>query len=257
MTDHLNDDARERIREATQRMRLKHGLPEEPAQILAPAQTPPERPPVKIVAHREPGPIEVPTIQRPWPVTSGPATFEEISPPLRQAMKEAFAAQRWPILIYGPPGTGKTCAAAVAYRGCRQSAVWFECGELLSDVAACRSSPEGIIPKASHNGRSVEISEFSIKRKIGDAGLVVLNDIGLRSPSPAAYEILLGIIDMRLRRPLIVTSNLDPDQLEQVFDARIVSRLARGSVIQVVGPDRRAVGASFVRVKGAALAPTD
>jgi hypothetical protein len=194
---------------------------------------------------KQPPPIE---LERPWPVASGPAHVDQISPSLRAALKEAITAQRWPILMFGPPGTGKTCAAACVYRIWRWCAVWHECSELLADVMACRASGSGSIWQSGRVS-PYEETEVSIKRKFAEASLCVLNDLGLREPTEAQYEVLVSLFDSRLAKPLIITSNLGPAELEEIFDARLVSRIARGTVINVTGPDRRAVGAKFVRVE--------
>ena len=63
--------------------------------------------------------------------------------------------------------------------------------------------------------------------------LLVIDDIGTRLPSDWAYEVLYGIINFRYenKKPTIYTSNLSLEQLEEVFDSRLASRIARSCVI--------------------------
>jgi len=184
--------------------------------------------------------IEVPALAsgaRPWPVTAGPSDPYKVAPSLRKAINEAVAASRWPIYLFGPAGVGKTCAAACVWRSWPRWPLWYETSEIINRIVRCRTSDDS------------DDSERGLTNKIRDTPLIVLNDFGIRAPTEAAFEILIRIIDLRLGKPLIVTSNLEPEQLAKVFDDRVASRLLRGSVVHCVGDDRRSAGAKFVRVK--------
>lgn len=71
------------------------------------------------------------------------------------------------------------------------------------------------------------------------ADLVVIDDIGLKEVTDSTYELLYDILEFRGSRPTIFTSNKSPSELNQIYDARIMSRLGRGRFINVVGPDQR------------------
>jgi DNA replication protein DnaC len=199
---------------------------------------------------------------RPWPASAGPSDWEKVAAPFRESLQAAITERRWPIYIFGDVGIGKTCAAACVYHNWRQSALWFECGRILADIIECRMSPDHLItrvyrsPGADEDGRTWQEGEGAIMRKIADTSLVVFNDVGLRKPSEAAFEIFLTMLDLRLGKPTIYTSNLEPERLDQLFDDRVASRLLRGSVIHVVGDDRRSVNSRFVRVKAVLPAPS-
>lgn len=81
--------------------------------------------------------------------------------------------------------------------------------------------------------------ERNIREKIADASLVVFDDVGLRDPSPAAYEAFYLMVESRKDKPTIYTSNLDASQLCATFDDRIASRLLCGTRIRMRGDDRR------------------
>ncbi len=75
---------------------------------------------------------------------------------------------------------------------------------------------------------------------IAKPSLVVLDEIGTRGMvSDAHYEALLTVLDMRENKPFIAISNLDHAALTKVYDARIVSRLSAGTIMEVTGKDRR------------------
>lgn len=81
--------------------------------------------------------------------------------------------------------------------------------------------------------------ERNIRDKIAEASLVVFDDVGLRDPSPAAYEVFYLMIESRHGKPTIYTSNLDAAQLRATYDDRIASRLLCGTRIRMRGDDRR------------------
>ena len=133
--------------------------------------------------------------------------------------------------------------------------LWYETGRIISDVLQCRTSNTQTItrsiydPGSDEHGTTWQESEQGIFRKMTDTSLVIFNDVGLRRPSEAAYEVFLQMLDVRVAKPTFFTSNLDPDQIRELFDDRIASRLLRGSVINAVGDDRRSEEAKFVRVR--------
>lgn len=76
---------------------------------------------------------------------------------------------------------------------------------------------------------------------ISGYSLVVLDEIGARAPSDHAYETLQAALDTRASRPSIYISNLPISEIAAVYDDRIASRLAAGSIYQTESTDRRIV----------------
>lgn len=97
------------------------------------------------------------------------------------------------------------------------------------------------------NGAMREVGEADLWRtRVESAHLLIIDDLGLRRPTEAQYEVVYEIIDRRGRRPLALSANLSPDQLRDLYDDRVVSRLMRGTVIELDLPDRRiAEGRSY------------
>jgi hypothetical protein len=257
----LSDSDRTKLLEATRIHKSRAGAGEPPpAAIAAVAKSIdnlPEPAPRKFPPRIEdPKPVAMPL--RPLPASAASAEIEKISPAFRATLSTAISECKTPIYIFGDVGTGKTCGAACVYRAWRGTAVWYETGRIISDVLHCRSSDSGTVlrtPEAPDNacyGGSFEESEASILRKMRDASLVVFNDVGIRRPSEAALEIFLQMLDLRIGKMTIATSNLAPEDLAALFDERVASRLFRGQTIHVVGDDRRAKDADFVRVKAGA-----
>lgn len=78
-------------------------------------------------------------------------------------------------------------------------------------------------------------------RKIVEAKLILLDDIGTRTPSEGFMDFLYAIVDMRYDRDAatIITTNLNSAQMREKFGDAFVSRVASGIVMKFEGEDRR------------------
>lgn len=176
--------------------------------------------------------------ERLWPSGVSPSRWDMVPEASRVAIEKAISESRWPIFLTGPVGTGKSCAAACVYRNWKRWALWHRTGEIVGDVLKCRSNDKGFVVR--HRGEtSYEEWELGIMSKIAEASLLVFDDVGLRSPTPAAYEVFYTMVESRIDKPTIYTTNLNSDELTKVFDERITSRLLRGARIRMSGDDRR------------------
>ena len=144
---------------------------------------------------------------------------------------------RWPMYLHGAQGRGKSCFAALLFQVWPTRAVWCDVGELLSHVKTCRR--DGSVEIAGPDGRMFEFSEVMLFDRLANAGLLVLDDIGIRTPTDVDLEILTRSVNARAGLPLIATSNLKPDELNTAFGARLASRLLAGSPLCLTGSDRR------------------
>jgi len=78
-----------------------------------------------------------------------------------------------------------------------------------------------------------------LRKDWNDANLIVLDEIGSRSQvSDHHYETLKRALDDCEGRPLVLISNHDLETLERIYDDRIASRIAAGTIVQLNG-DRR------------------
>lgn len=140
----------------------------------------------------------------------------------------------WPLFLHGEAGSGKTCIGLCLndeYGG------WLvEFPELLDLLLRIQrgefwySGPTG--------GRAYARDVWDDWTK---ANLTVLDEIGLRAPSDFSFETLKRLIDVREGKPAVFISNLSLSDIKGLYDDRIASRLASGTVIELQG-DRRLSG---------------
>lgn len=141
---------------------------------------------------------------------------------------------KWPLFMHGPAGVGKTCAClwALDHIG----------GRFTTFRDLCRTVQDAklgkLITHGSHDSCVVGVDDFW--QGWSKSPLVVVDDLGVTGrPTDHAYEVALDMLEHRYGQPMIVTSNLDLDQIAGVFDDRISSRLSAGSPVLVSGEDLR------------------
>lgn len=158
-----------------------------------------------------------------------------IDPGLRAVIRQLVSGETaWPLFLHGPPGLGKTCAALALldHAGGHYFTVAGLCEQL---VAAANGRLTW-----NKEGRGGEIFPERLWQQIHASPLVVLDEIGCRDKvTDFQYEVTKRLVDEREFRAMVAISNLGLSRLEQLYDARLVSRLARGKVVQLAGSDRR------------------
>lgn len=180
-----------------------------------------------------------------------PEKFNDLDPQkvtqaFKQAYKAASDARKWPVYAFGDAGRGKSYAAAwafCAFGSGGQNAEWHSVGQLVRALLNFGRSDD---VSGTYAGR--QCSSGSLQGRIADAAFCAFDDIGLREPSPAAYEILFGLVESRKGKPTIYTSNIAPPDLMAVYDSRIASRLLEGTWIQFTGEDRRLQSSQLFKV---------
>lgn len=81
-------------------------------------------------------------------------------------------------------------------------------------------------------------------QRLYDADLIILDDLGAEKVTEFAAQELFSLINARMnrRRPMVVSSNLEPESFEETYGARIASRLLNGfEVCPLRGEDVRRV----------------
>ncbi len=138
----------------------------------------------------------------------------------------------WPLFLWGPAGVGKTCAAlcVLDFLGGHNS---YQCvAELRQDFADAQQE------RLFQHGR--QITPEMVWRSVEAAILAVLDELGSNAKvSEHHYDCVKRHIDLRTNKPAIYISNLSLEDLERVYDDRIASRLASGTVVEMTGIDRR------------------
>ena len=130
----------------------------------------------------------------------------------------------WPLFLYGGVGTGKTLAALALADFVKESRYWT-LEDLCSSIMDSDSKTSDTWSRLE-NYQLAELDELGERVKSGDL----------------LYTTLKKHLDIRERgagRVGIYISNLTPDQLVNLFDQRIVSRLTAGTVFELTGRDRR------------------
>lgn len=134
--------------------------------------------------------------------------------------------------VFGGVGRGKTHLAAAI---CRHQASRGRSARFLSSARLLETI------KLTFEAESREEARYTLKR-YEEADVVVIDDLGAERATEWAETELTRWIDGFYEREaaLVVTSNLDIDQLGKHLGARIASRVAGMTApLQLTGPDRR------------------
>jgi hypothetical protein len=165
-----------------------------------------------------------------------PRFRREIDPDLRATINAVITGQGlWPLTLLGAVGGGKTRAAlclADGVVGTGWRATYHTVGTLCEDRIAAQQ------------GRLVwgdsEISEWGFWARWRESILTILDELGTQGRvSDFARQTVQQAIDAREGKPCVFISNMGLDQLSRLYDDRIASRLAAGTVYELTGPDRR------------------
>lgn len=142
----------------------------------------------------------------------------------------------WPLVLMGKPGTGKTCAALCLLDYTTGGGEYYTVSGFCNTMI---QSQQGRL-EWSHEGRGGTVWPEKLWRQISNVPLAILDELGCRErPTDAHYECVKGFIEERLGKPLIVISNHPLEQIATIYDDRIASRLAAGTVVEMDGKDRR------------------
>lgn len=131
----------------------------------------------------------------------------------------------WPLVLLGPAGLGKSSAALCLLDVA--GGWYFEMSELCEIFIHAQQ-------------RAIEMTTRSLWERLEKTSLVVVDDMGAREKvSDHHYEIAKRLLDKRENHPLVCISNHNLERLSQLYDDRLASRLAYGTVLTIAGKDRR------------------
>ena len=182
----------------------------------------------------EPRAVHLPTV---------PREIGKIDDGLRAKIRELVTGKaEWPLLLHGPAGTGKT-SAALCLLDLVHDGKYATAGEWAGWLADAMADRKVSLPWWTKTGSG----ERQYMRKAptyfldmaSKADLFVIDELATRTISDHHYDCLKRLIDLREGKPLIAISNLSPEELEKLYDDRVVSRLAAGTVLRLGGQDRR------------------
>ena len=155
---------------------------------------------------------------------------------MRDEISAAVESRRWPLFLYGPVGTGKTCAAWCVVDEIPGGG--YRIVKTVSEISDELMAAQG--GNFARAGFSISANEWW--DRWNTAAVCVLDELGTRGAvSAAQYENVYRAIDRRKGKPLVVISNLSPDELvtSGAYDDRVMSRAASGTIVEFTGEDRR------------------
>jgi DNA replication protein DnaC len=141
-------------------------------------------------------------------------------------------AQGEGLWLYGPVGTGKTSLAMIASKAALDAGhtvAIYSLPRLLSEIR--RTFDDGSL-----------ISQTQLLDKLTAVDLLHIDDVGAEQTSSWVLEQLYAMINARYEqeRAVIITTNLERDQLAEQINERTVSRLEEMcEVLPVFGADLR------------------
>lgn len=139
----------------------------------------------------------------------------------------------WPLFLFGDVGAGKTCAG-LAIGDMAHEAVSYYCGvpELCDLLIEARQGRR-------HWSTGYKRTVLDVWKGWENAGVTILDELGARdNVSDHHHETVKRAIDSREGKPSVCISNLSIKDLTSIYDDRIASRLASGTVFRLTG-DRR------------------
>ena len=170
-------------------------------------------------------------------MTNIPRVRDRIPPALREVIGRCCTGKSpWPLFVSGPAGCGKTCAALYLADRVVRSAAYRDFGELCSELASAKTGT--LWWQGTHAESKIDPKAYWAHWE--SYALTIVDEIGTRATvSDHTYETLKAAIDHRYGKPAVLLSNLSIEELARVFDDRIASRCAGGTVVSVVGEDMR------------------
>ncbi len=168
----------------------------------------------------------------------------EVAQPLKDTLRAVCLGKApWPLLLFGPAGVGKTCAA-LAVLDYTFAGIYFTAAGLAQTIIDAQqqrlTSRAFFVGYPPPPGIDYEMTPDQVWQSVARRPLVVLDELGVRSQvSDHHYECVKRLLDERQGKAMIAISNLPLSGLERLYDDRIASRLAAGTVLAVEGPDRR------------------
>jgi hypothetical protein len=131
----------------------------------------------------------------------------------------------WPLYLFGLAGSGKT-SAALALADITRSAAYWTVEGLCSAVLESNPAEMNAAWEAIESKDLAVLDELGARERIGDLHYSAVKRFA------DAREIHGG-------RRAIYISNARPEQLVQLYDDRVISRLLCGTKFELTGRDRR------------------
>jgi DNA replication protein DnaC len=136
------------------------------------------------------------------------------------------------LVLFGDVGTGKTGLATSLLRA------WIERGHLGRFVGVTELVME---LRATFVDRTIE-TDRDVLDRYALTPLLVLDELSAARSTPYSLEVMQTLVNLRheAERPLVITTNLNVDEMEEFLDSRVWDRLRSSAVmLKLTGPSRR------------------
>lgn len=178
---------------------------------------------------------------------------------LRSVIRQLVVGEAaWPLFLTGKPGRGKT-AAGLCMADYVHGSAYYRFTRLLKAFEWARTHDDrgnrgGVVVKrwrpqsTAADERRMKLTEEVLNERqfwtyLTSAPLVVVDDLATRGGyTEPQYDQFYDLLEERKLKPTVIISNLALADLLKVFDERIVSRLARGTIFTLTGRDQRLDG---------------
>lgn len=165
--------------------------------------------------------------------------FSEIdqkTPEQIEKLKQFSQNPRGFLLLAGTNGTGKSFAAESIYEMHTPYRLPHYDKDLAYFVTQSNLNTQWLEEKREGSGLNILHCMKATK-------LLVIDDLGTRTPSEAFVDFLYDLFDHRWRNKdklgTIITTNLSAEKIRLMFGDAIVSRVASGICMRFIGDDRR------------------
>lgn len=182
--------------------------------------------------------------------------LNEIEPALRDKIRDLLTGKiPWPLYIHGPAGTGKTSAALCVLDYCgRPSPVesphykshQTQRQQEEAELSIYGDWNYGFLEIRNLCGIKINTEEhlwIAMLRCWQSLPLVVIDEIGIQGgQSDFRLDATIELLNMRADdpvRPLIVTGNVLPSALPDIYDERVADRILCGTQHYLNGRSRR------------------
>ena len=172
------------------------------------------------------------------------ATVEQVPAEQKKAINRALHAGRFPIVLAGTTGAGKTMAAACLYRRIatvmNSRPMWHRCDDLLSGMAFGQIS--GVqVDGVDDSGQWVRqtVKHSVLVNKITNTECLFLDDFCLEKPKPGMITQMFLLLERRLGKKTVITTNQTGAEIAKLYDDRIRDRLLAGTSVVFKGESRR------------------
>lgn len=148
---------------------------------------------------------------------------------IQYKLKNSIKDKKGIILLVGKNGVGKSYISVCAMK------------EFIENNKSCKFVTVPSLRLSWLDIKKSNESELGFLNSLCNCEFLVLDDMGLTTPTEAFFDFLFILLDKRHKSNLttIVTTNLNSLEMTQKYGNAICSRLSSGVILKIEGPDRR------------------